>query len=292
MFSIVSIYYFFDDISKNQKLTASTLRNAFIQLTALSPAFLWYGWVMPHWNSSNVLYGIFAEGLFTYENLRIFIYHLTEMFPHILLSPPVWILIPAGGLFLVRTLPEKGWFVSLMGITFLYLILELNAINTYHDYYMLPFLPWLYILVGFGFEYLRNKGRRFLFLIFGIFVITAIYTPLSTSENWSMKKTFFNNDLFVHKEALKGAVPQDARCIILNDPSQCIFSYQIDKMGFIFDSDNLPLPWLEDMVNNYEVRYMYSDSDKINKDPAIARYIDSTLLVAGSIRVFKLKDPG
>jgi len=68
-----------------------------------------------------------------------------------------------------------------------------------------------------------------------------------------------------------------------------VFSYQIDKMGHIFSNDHLPIGWIDDMINRFKIKYMYSDSRKIDTSAAFQPYIDSLLIQAGSIKVFKLK---
>ncbi len=86
-------------------------------------------------------------------------------------------------------------------------------------------------------------------------------------------------------------VPNDAPCIILNDVSSYVFAYQIDKKGHIFANDDLPVEWIEDMIKRFGVRYMYSDSRKINENPRVQGLVDSLLFQSGSLQVVKLKAP-
>ena len=92
-----------------------------------------------------------------------------------------------------------------------------------------------------------------------------------------------------NKDALRKLVPNDEKCIILNDVSTYIFSYQIDKQGFIFQDDHLPMLWIDDMVKNYNVHYMYSDSRKVDGSPEFQPFVDSLIFERGTIKVFKLK---
>jgi len=123
-----------------------------------------------------------------------------------------------------------------MIITFVYLFLQFIPIGRVHDYYMMPLLPWLYIFVAFGVHFVNKFewGKYFvaLFILWGI-----IYTPKNAEEKWSIEQSYFNKDIYVHDDDLKNAVPNDAHCIILNDISSHIFSYKIDKMGYVFDGD-------------------------------------------------------
>lgn len=89
---------------------------------------------------------------------------------------------------------------------------------------------------------------------------------------------------------MKNIVPNDELCIILNDNSTYTFSYQIDKMGHIFNDDYLPAYWIENMIGYHGVKYMYSDSGKVDQDAEVQKYLDSLLLKAGSVHVYRLKE--
>ena len=112
-----------------------------------------------------------------------------------------------------------------------------------------------------------------------------------THQDWQPDGASTNLDLYNYKKQLRNAAPQNALCIIINDHTNYIFSYMIDKRGHIFSNDQLPIPWIADMIDNHNVTYMYSDSDVVNSDPDLMPHIDSMVLQAGSIKVFKLRAP-
>lgn len=293
MFAIMSCYFFFKNKNIKQKFNYT-----YPQLLIVLPTFVWYAWVMPQWPENPVTHGIFSGDVDWNNYLRILDYHRKTMFPDLILYAPVWLFFILGlyGLF-VNNKKHIGWMLSLVFITFTYFFLELIPIDTVHDYYMMPFLPWMYIIVGMGIYTLKGFfiGQKKLewvpvFLLSIFCVYSPIYAHKYTLGQWDLDKTFFNNDLFIHREVLKNAVPQNEHCIILNDYSLYIFSYQIDKMGHVFANDILPAAWVKDMIKNLGVTYMYSDSQKVNSDPELAQYIDHLVVEKGSIKVFKLKD--
>ncbi|NJN78973.1 MAG: hypothetical protein HC803_12190, partial [Saprospiraceae bacterium] len=149
------------------------------------------------------------------------------------------VLVPAIlGLFLIRK-NKFGWLVyAQIGITFLYLILEFNMIGTVHDYYMMPFLPWLYIAVAFFVEQII-KIRYVKYLTISIIALSALLTFNYTKDFWSIEASYFNPDIYTYKTELQNAVPNDEKCIILDDYSQYIFSYAIDKTGYIYNNGAL-----------------------------------------------------
>lgn len=289
LFSIISIYFFFLDIIQNKTISRENISNTLTQFILLIPALIWYAWVMPGWEGNPILTGVLKAGLFNSENLIIMKYHITKMFPMILMSPPVWVFFVLGIIVLfLKYAKSYIWLIFLILMTFLYLILELSAINTAHDYYMFPFLPWLYIVIAFGLVYLKQLIPNYIFVASIICLVSAIYTPHYISPNWDIEKTYFNADVFKHQSELKKAVPQDAKCIILNDVSNYIFSYLVDKRGYVFFYDGIEPGWVYDLIKNHNVKYMYSDSEKINANPEFQKYFAKTILNAGSVNVFEL----
>jgi hypothetical protein len=281
MFSILSIVYFFGQIFKERKLTITLLKFAVVQLLIVSPALLWYAWVMPGWTNNPILYGVLA-GDFSMEKFwEILGYYASVTFPTELLSMPVWILILTGILNLFLNKYNLKWLWSLVIITFMYLIMQANAIGTVHDYYMFPFLPWLFVLLAAGVESFSRLSKYMKYPLFAICLWSACFTYEDTYSKYSLDRSILNRDFYVYSEELKAAAPRDARCIIMNDKSKYIYSYRIDKMGYIFRDDHLPIKWVDGMVRDAKVRYMYSDSEKMNNNPELKKYIDHVIMTKG-----------
>ncbi len=289
MFSILSITFFFHDIIKNKKVDQSLIKYALIQLLLIVPAFAWYLWVMPNWTNNPVLMG-FGDNFVLDEYLKIATYHVNVMFPYIILSQPTWILVVLGLLSFLNNWRSYAWIFSLIVITFVYLLLEFKPIGVGHDYYMMPFLPWLFFVIGFG-VHLINRFKYGIILL-GILCNWSInHTPKVTKRMWQVETSYLSADLFKYSEELKNAVPNHEPCIIFNDKSRCVFSYRIDKIGYIYGDDSFKPMWIKDLLPKHNVKYLYSNSRKIDESAAFQPYIDSTLLIRGDIRVFKLKLP-
>ncbi len=293
MFSIVSIVYFFKILFKDKKLSNQLMVFVAIQFLFLLPAFIWYAWVMPGWTNNPIMTGIFENTMSFAEIIKIVNYHISTMFPIILLNPASWIFFIFGIISFRKWSKYKKFGIyifALIFITFLYFILEFNAIGSVHDYYMMPFLPWLYIMVAIGIEFMTKMKFKNSKIVVYLLIFLSPFLAFGLNINsWSIKKTNFNPDVFNYQKELQNAVPQNEQCIILNDNSYYIFSYQIDKMGHIFSNDYLPIGWIDDMINRFHIRYMYSDSRKIDTSAAFQPYIDSLILQTGSIKVFRLK---
>lgn len=291
MFSIIGIFYLLAQVVKHKKINLENVKFAFVHLIFAVPALAWYAWVIPQWGSNPVLYGILDGNFVLQEYLDLIYFHATHMFPYVLLYVPVWFLFLLGIYSLVKKRFKINWIYSLIFITFLYLSFELKPIGINHDYYFFPFMPWLYILVGLGVEVLRTYSPKGIYVVGILLISSTIYTPTISNSKWDASRAQMNMNIFTYSEDLKNAVPNDEHCIILNDGSSFIFSYRIDKMGHIFKHDNLPIEWVSSMVRSGGIRYMYSDSRKIDESKAFQKYIDKVLLVRGNIKVFKLKVP-
>ncbi len=292
MFSIVSIFFFAKRFLVNGRFTKRLLFENGGLLAIISPALLWYIWVIPSWEGNSVLKGVFENGLEVSQYLYILKHHLNHVFPKLLLYPAVWLICIFGFIHFIISSTNTRWLTSLILITFFYFFIELNAINTIHDYYMMPFLPWLFIIVSIGIRQLFNLNFRIVSATLIILIITASHTTYnSATPLWSLKHDGFNEDVYVFREELSNIIPDDEVCIILNDRSQSVFSYNIDKMGHIFYDNELPVLWIGDMIDNYGATYLYSDSRKLEADPEFLQFVDSLLLSAGSINVFQLRAP-
>lgn len=291
MFGVLTAYYVCTTLIKDKSAYKRSLMIVTIQGIILIPAFLWYAWVMPNWGSNPILTGIFNGDYTLFEFIKLIGYHAVKMFPNKLLTFIVWIPFFIGLKSHYKNEYETKWLYSLIFITMIYLFLQLTVIGRDHDYYLLPFLPWLFIIVSLGIDKLLNDSKKQNILAGSLVLASLLYAVVITYSWSSLNKTSFNHDVFLYSEELKSAVPNHEMCIMLNDHSNYIFSYQIDKMGYIFNNDQLEVGWIGDLVRNYDVKYMYSDSEKINNDPQYDAYKKRLILKKGSVAVYELKLP-
>ena len=268
------------------------VRGVAIYSLFLLPALAWYVWVMPTWHENGVLTGIFAHPISKQKALDILEYHWKIMLPKLLLNyatvPLFW--IGMASIFLTKAYKKpKFMYFAIGGLTVLaYFLLELNMIDIIHDYYMLPFLPFLFVLVGYGVVQLLKMKQ----IGIGIIAVLALSMPYfafkAVEHSWQPANDVDIN-LYIHRDELRNIVPREEKCIFLNDVSTYIFSYQIDKQGYCFVNDNLPADWIEDMITKKNVHYMYSNSRVVDDAAAVKTYIDTLILQCGTIKVFKLK---
>jgi hypothetical protein len=258
-------------------------------LLLVAPALAWYVWVIPTWAENPVLKGVFAADPDWEDIRRILLFYLGTTLPSYVLNPILLVPFIAG--FFHRHV--GAWVYPLAAITLLYAVLQCTAIGTFHDYYFLPFLPWTYVMVTRGIQVIRARLPKYAAWAGGILAVSVVVVSHTlVASKWLPAHSGYNPDLFTYQSELKAAVPDGSLCVILNDPSYNQFSYMVDKMGYIFQDDNLPAPWIREMIDNKGVTYLYSDSRAVDEHPDVQPLLDTLLLEAGTIRVFRLAGKG
>ncbi|MEP6647286.1 MAG: hypothetical protein ABJC12_09350 [Saprospiraceae bacterium] len=114
---------------------------------------------------------------------------------------------------------------------------------------------------------------------------------LSVKDFWDKKYAYFNLDFFNCREQLSTIGSQDDKVIVINDESFAIFLYILDKQGYVFWNDHLPVGWIKDIIKRHGASYLFSDSRVIENQENFDECISEMVLECGSIKVFRLKNP-
>jgi hypothetical protein len=134
------------------------------------------------------------------------------------------------------------------GMGLFYYAYEVNMIAKVHDYYLLPFLPWLHLIAVHGLHaFQRHRALKTASIpMLGLFPWVAFF--LVNDYFWNIDRNGYNPDWFIHNKDLQQAAPRDSLCILLNDNTGVVFAHAVDKQGYVFDRDELPPMWVEDMI--------------------------------------------
>ena len=270
------------------------LKLSSIFIAMLIPAIAWYAWVMPEWGDQNVITGIFQSKLSKEDTYKYLRYHRDVMFPNLLLNrgSVVFFVIGITTLLIEGRLFKPKYFELTFGsiFVFAYFYFELNIILDIHDYYMMPFLPFLFIAVGYGIKQLLEHRILYPFVIFYTLTMLPYFAYKDVQSYWWIGTAdAYWKDLYQFRDDFRRAAPNDAKCIILSDESTYVFSYLIDKQGFIFNTNNLDPGWVSDMIDNKDATYMYSNNRKVDENPEISKFFETLVLQHGIVKVFKLK---
>jgi hypothetical protein len=262
----------------------------------LVPAAIWYAAVIPQWRGNGIVGGILANELPARELINIARFTVVSTLPELLINYGSVVFFLAGGVLIIRRrlyarpgfAPLAGWGVALV----LYFIFEMNMIRYVHDYYLIPFLPPIFLIVSYGIGHLLHTRSP---VVRNAAIACLLILPLAAflriNHRWNLESPGFNRDLLVYKEELRRAVPDGALCVVGDDESHHIYFYHLGKKGWGFEAGGLDRDTLKEMIRR-GARYLYSDSRQIDGDEKLAPFLDELVLERGSFKVFRLKSAG
>ncbi|MEI7725457.1 MAG: glycosyltransferase family 39 protein [Bacteroidota bacterium] len=262
-------------------------------LLFLLPPLAWYATVVPQWDVKGIVHWMSGNDIPMATILDYLQFNIISTLPELLLNYGSLLFFLVGFFFLVKNNAYRKPFFPLLALPGLaicgYFLYELNMIANVHDYYLFPFLPFLFILVAYGANQMlkqRNKVARYLAI--GLLLILPLTAYLRMQVRWSVDSPGFNKDLLTYKHDLQRAVPKNALCIVGNDESHHIFFYYLDKKGWGFDHDGLVAANLKQMIGQ-GAAYLYSDSRIVDGNKEIEPYLDHLIMVRGTVKVYSLK---
>lgn len=254
---------------------------------------VWYAWVIPTWADNPVLTGVLNEQSSLKRILGYWLHTLGSTLPELLLNyaAVLFFIIGLVAFFKKKAYEEKRSYpiLVLSFLVLVYYFFEANAIAKVHDYYLFPFYPLLFILVGYGAKTLiTSKQKGFRRLAFVLLLALPFTCYLRMQVRWDPEKPEFNKDLLVHKDVLRSATPDSSLVVAGNDMSHAVMLYYIDKKGWAFDNDNLSASKLEAMRKR-GAAYLYSDSRSLEQKSGISQQLDSLVAACSSVHVYQLK---
>lgn len=225
--------------------------------------------------------------------------NLVSDLPDLLLNYASYVLFIIGIYFFFKNrfwkskwfLPMGLWTTALIA----YHIIELAQMNV-HSYYMMPYLPVLFLIVAYGVKHFSLKNPNSLLLVI-LLIISPILTGLRiipsrfTKTNPGIPLELYNSNT---RTELINAAPQNALCIVGPDISGCIYFYHLEKKGFGFNdlselNQNLGN---ETRIENYIHRgatYLYTnDSSALQRDEILKHF--ELVKNVESFYVFKIKN--
>lgn len=279
-------------ISKGFRNKSTVLRFVLYSLFAI-PALTWYLWVIPTWEGNGITSGIIDFKKETIlKALDNFAYHAYGNLPEMLINFASCGFFVAGTFFIFKNKHCKKALFGILAIPgillVLYLFFESNMVGKSHDYYLYPFLPLIFIIVGYGLIKLLSSERKVLVFVTFVFVLMLpLTTHLRLAKRWSPESPGFNKDLLIYKQDLVNAVPNDALCIAGSDKSGFIFFYYINKKGWCYQEDYFNYNKFKDYIEK-GAKYLYTDSKSIISNPKFKKHFKKSITQKGSIHVFEL----
>jgi hypothetical protein len=287
LFYAIPVVYFIQE--KNR----SAFIRLFILMLSAIPFVIWYALAIPTWNNNGITTGIISNQMPLSTWFYYLFSNLFSVFPELLLNYGNILLFLFGLYFIIRLKPNKQnviipFFVCVILVCF-YFLFEINMIKDMHDYYLFPFLPFLFIVVAYGAKQLLAMHKNaFLILVLISLFILPITTFLRMQSRWNTDSPGFNKDLYTYKNELRTVSKPTDLVVVGNDVSQFIFLYYIDRKGWVFNENQLDTKTLQQMIQK-GAKYLYTDSKEIQEKEELRPNIEQEVFRKGSIVVYKLK---
>jgi len=262
-------------------------------VVCLIPAAAWYAWVIPHWDGNGVVAGILGAKESGAEMLRILASHLVSTGPELLLNYGALLFFAVGcWKFCARRLWRAPVFPSLAGVAMAvlaYYIFELPLIGTVHDYYLFPFLPLLFLAVGFGAEaVLEARSRPVRWIGIAALCVLPITAFLRIHNRWNTAEPGFHATFYHEKETLRKIIPPGTRVAVGPDDSRRILLYYLDRHGYTFRAQ----PSADDLLfwKAQGVRYLATLSP-LPEDARTSKIlaVDTPLFSDSTLRVYAFR---
>jgi 4-amino-4-deoxy-L-arabinose transferase-like glycosyltransferase len=279
-------------IAKRGENWGKIVGSGLLGLLILGPSLYWYAWVIPQWTGNGVIKGIFDT---TTDEIPILIKTIGKNLLSIL--PELLINYAATGFFVwgIWQIWRKKLYLHPLALPFglmmagvgFYFFYEINMISSVHDYYLFPFLPGIFILVGIGFQDLAGQTKSWIrTLAMVLLLVLPVTAGLRAYTRWSLKG--MPSDLVAHAADLRAATPMDAKIIAAHDLSPHISLFHLRHFGWTFDAQGMEVQRFDNEVAA-GAQFLYSNSRPMEADPRIATHLGKLIGQWGEYRVWKLK---
>ncbi|MFN8314974.1 MAG: glycosyltransferase family 39 protein [Chitinophagales bacterium] len=287
LFYAIPVFYFIQEKNRN------ALLKLFILAVSIIPVVIWYALAIPTWNNNGITTGIISNQMPISTWFYYLFSNLFSVFPELLLNYGSVGLFLIGAYFTLKYRPQqKKLFLSFLVCVFcvcIYFLFEINMIKDMHDYYLFPFLPFLFIVVAYGAKRLLALDKKAIsFFVIISLCLLPLTTFLRMQSRWKIDSPGFNKDLYTYKNELRTISKPSDLVVVGNDVSQFIFLYYIDRKGWVFNENQLDAQTLQQMIQK-GAKYLYTDSKVIQEKGELKPNIEEEVFHKGSIIVYKLK---
>lgn len=270
-----------------EKNYSAIFKYGLILFLFLIPIAAWYIKVIPTWKGNGITSGLINNQTSFMKLLNYFWLTLISSVPEMLTNYASCLFLVTGIILFFKhgksVNPEQNYFILLFFLFSAYFLFELNMIENSHDYYLMPFLILIFLVVAVGVRFFyQSSYKKIIFLITCIVPLTAW---LRINHRWDIKSPGFFPEYLTEQKMIQSVLPKDAVCIIDYDNSKFIALYYIKRKGYSM---------LEGEINQELIMQLYKKGAHylitqnsffdINK---LADF-DTELLFNKELRIFKL----
>ncbi|MDI1354013.1 MAG: glycosyltransferase family 39 protein [bacterium] len=254
----------------------------------LIPPVLWYLHAFPTWQSNKIGLGISANTKTAMELLDFLQSNLISSLPELLVNYGAFPFFMVGVYLFFKQKKWKGraYFVFPFLVCCIYFLYELNMIEKTHDYYLMPFLPFVFLVIALGINtaYL-GKYRK---LSFALICLIPLLAWLRINQRWDLDKPGFNKDYLQYQHQITLLIPEKERVVVDFDDSKFIALYYLKRQGYSLYENEMN-PQLLDQFYLNGAKYLITENKKF--DPLQYKGLSFELLFDKGLKLYKLKTP-
>ncbi len=265
---------------------------AYIPIMILIPSLLWYLWVIPSWVGNGIVKGVFDNDKTYIQLLDILQFNLISTFPELLINYATVPLFLIGLYVAIKRLDKKvnshRSFIYVGVLLVVYFLYELPMIDKVHDYYLFPFLPWLFVIVALSIHYIISMpSSKLKYLIVVSVLLSPITSYLRCNTRWNTESPGFTKEYLSHKHQIQAMIPKTAKVMVIGDDSRSIVLYHLKRQGWSIGQYGIKDKDFEDGIKN-GATFIISDCDMAT-NALFIRHTDSLLFKINNIKLYKLK---
>jgi len=264
-------------------------------ITTVGVSLLWYKYAVYLIRTSGLFdFGIEIRPAKDWKLIReILEQNIISDLPELLLGFTSFVFFVYGLLYIKKVAQHKAYFIPVLVWSMallLYHFIELSQMK-YHQYYMMPYMPILALIAGFGMqkmlEHRKKSVKYFSYLCFYLVPVIAvirIYPARWVTTDHHLPEELYNANTRVE---LQKIVPDKELCLVGPDGSGAIFLYALHKKGHTILQCNDILSDFERYKSHIQYLYWYEKECKL---PDIILKELTLIHKTGQFSVYKITD--
>jgi hypothetical protein len=240
------------------------LKIAATYFLAVIPPLLWYMQAIPTWKGNGITEGMFNNQKNWITILDYMQFHLISSLPELLTNYAACAFLFAGTYYCIkhfkRSAAVKTYF-PLVILTVIYFLFEVNMIEKTHDYYLMPFIPLVFLVVAKGIQVLYES--KFKIIVFVGLALVPLTAWLRIDHRWNTNEPGFNTDYLNYGNYLQTKISDKDLCIIDFDESRFISLYYLKRNGYSLSENELNEALLTELYNK-GAKYLITENLSLN----------------------------
>ncbi len=215
---------------------------------------IWYAFVIGAWKDNGVVQGIIINKFSMAKLWDIFFFNVVSTLPELLINYATFPVFVIGIYYTCRQLNLKSaahrslCYVGCLCIV--YFLYELNMIDKVHDYYLFPFLPFIFVIIAKAIYVILNTSSNLKYLILLSLILSPITAYLRCNTRWNSYTPGFSKEYLFDKRKLKNIIPGTEKVIVYGDDSRSIVLYHLNRQGWSYGENGLTAENFENNIKN------------------------------------------